>query len=273
MKTFGIDISCWQKGIDFDKIKAEGVNFIIIRAAYSTSADKCFEDFYKKAKARGIGVGAYVYSMAKNKAQAIEEANYLIKILSGKQLEYPVYIDVEDKTQRALSKAAVDEIVTAFCTTMEKAGYYAGFYTNSDWYMNRMNGAKLAQRFTHWRAQWSKSEMKGVDLWQFGGETNYIRSTKVAGQTVDQNYCFKDFPTIIKNAKLNGFGTEVVKPAAQPVKVTATKKTTVTYTVKNGDTLSSIARKYGTTYQQIAKDNNIKNVNLIYAGQKLKITK
>ena len=63
----------------------------------------------------------------------------------------------------------------------------------------------------------------------------------------------------------------VTKPEKKPDPTPAKKEKTVTYTVKKGDTLSSIAKKYGTTYQKIASDNGIKNPNLIYPGQKLKI--
>ena len=72
MQRFGIDISKWQKGFNFDKAKAEGVEFIIVRGAYSNSKDSCFEDFYKSCKDKGIPVGVYHYSMA----QTVQDAKY-----------------------------------------------------------------------------------------------------------------------------------------------------------------------------------------------------
>jgi LysM repeat protein len=114
-------------------------------------------------------------------------------------------------------------------------------------------------------------------MWQFGGETNKIRSNKVAGQVCDQDYCYVDFPAIIKAAGLNGYKKGTVDNGTQTVNgntpVTHTETTTkeTTYTVKRGDTLSGIAAKFGTTYQKLAEINGISNPNFISVGQVLKI--
>ena len=119
MKKFGIDLSKWQKGFNFEKALAEGVEFIILRGAYSTSKDTCFEDFYKKCKAKGIPVGVYHYTMAKTVDEAKKEADAMLKILAGKQFEYPIYLDVEDKTQKALGKDLLTAIIDTYCSTLE----------------------------------------------------------------------------------------------------------------------------------------------------------
>ena len=64
MKTFGIDVSKWQGNFNFKQAKAEGVKFAILRGAYSTDKDKCFESNYKACKSLSIPVGVYLYSMA-----------------------------------------------------------------------------------------------------------------------------------------------------------------------------------------------------------------
>ena len=281
MKTLGIDISVWQKDMNLEVAKNEGVNFTIIRGAYGNKKDTSFESNYSKAKAQGLGVGVYWWTRAVNEAQAKEEAELLIKnCLKGKQFEYPIYIDVEDKLLANLGKDKVDAIITSACKTLEANGYYAGFYLNENWYKNMCNGSKLAKRFTVWLAKWSKSEQTSYPMWQFGGETNYIRSNKIAGMTCDQDYCFVDFPTIIKNAGLNGFGkkTNETKPQTQPettqkpvVSNVSTKNDEIVYVVKKGDTLSKIASKYGTTYQTLASYNGIINPNVINVGQVIKI--
>ena len=79
MQKFGIDLSKWQKGFNFDKAKKDGVEFIILRGAYSTKKDVCFEDFYKKCKKKGIPVGVYHYTMARTVEQAKKEADYFQK--------------------------------------------------------------------------------------------------------------------------------------------------------------------------------------------------
>lgn len=217
MRLFGIDISVWQRDINLSQAKAEGVNFTIIRGAYGNQKDTAFETLYQRAKANGLGVGVYWWTRAVNEAQASEEAQILIdNVLKGKQFEYPIYIDVEDRLLQNLGKAKVDAIITSALTTLEKAGYYAGFYMNRNWYNNYCNGASLSKRFTCWLAQWSSAEVSNFPMWQFGGETNYQRTNKVAGITCDQDYCYVDFPSIIKNGGFNGYGKGTPSPAPQP---------------------------------------------------------
>ena len=221
MRKFGIDISKWQKGFNFDKAIAEGVEFVILRGAYHMSKDTCFEDFYAACKSRKLPVGVYHYSMAKTAAAAKEEAQFLIQnVLKGKTFEYPIYMDVEDKTQLALGKDLLTDIVVAFCDTLEKAGYYTGIYSSARFLAAYTHEEKLA-RFDMWIAHWNtKCSYTGdYGLWQFGGETNYIRSNKIAGVTCDQDYALKDYPAIIKKAGLNGYGKAPAKPAAAKLTV------------------------------------------------------
>lgn len=311
MRKFGIDISIYQKDMNLAQAKNEGVEFAIIRGAYGNKKDTAFENNYNKVKSNGLGVGVYWWTRAVNEAQAKEEAEILIRdCLKGKQFEYPIYIDVEDNLLANLGKDKVDSIIKSALTTLEQNGYYAGFYMNRNWFNNMCHGSELAKRFSCWLAQWTSKEITDFPMWQFGGETNYIRSNKIAGQTCDQDYCYVDFPSIIKNAGFNGYsGGSTPTPAPQPVKKSneeiadeviagkwgngeerkrrlteagydynavqaivnqkVSKPSYKTYTVKKGDTLSGIAKKFGTTYQKIAKDNGIANPNKIFVGQKL----
>ena len=209
MQKFGIDISAWQRGFDFDKAIAEGVEFVILRAAYSTGKDTQFETFYKKCKERNIPVGAYHYSMAKTVADARAEAEFMIKTLAGKQFEYPIYLDVEDKTQQVLGKDTLTAIIQVYCDTLEKAGYYVGIYSTYA-YLNSYTHIDRLDKYDKWIAQWTSkcTSKKPFGMWQFGGETNKIRTNKVAGVTCDQDYCYKDYPSIMRNAGLNGFGKQ-----------------------------------------------------------------
>ena len=68
-----------------------------------------------------------------------------------------------------------------------------------------MNGEVLSKTYPAWIASWSKTPPVEVPMWQFGGETNAIRTNKVAGVTCDQNYCYVDYPTIIKENGLNNY--------------------------------------------------------------------
>ena len=98
-KTFkGIDVSQYQQNIDFKKVKASGVDFVIIRAGfgkYANQKDPYFESHYKAAKAAGLKVGAYWYSYAATVAEAKAEAQTCINAIKGKTFEYPIYFDLE----------------------------------------------------------------------------------------------------------------------------------------------------------------------------------
>ena len=116
----GIDVSVWQgPNIDFKKVKAAGKNFVIIRAGIGTSVDKYFESNYKKAKAAGMNVGVYWYAKALTEKASLEEAQHALKAISGKQLEYPVYYDIEQKEILAKGKTHCSAIATKFCSYME----------------------------------------------------------------------------------------------------------------------------------------------------------
>lgn len=214
MKKFGIDISKWQKDIDFDKLKSEGVQFVILRGVYSKSKDICFDEFYKKCKSRNIPVGAYHYSMAKTINQAKEEASVMLDALKGKKLEYPIWLDVEDKTQQSLGKDMLTNIIKTYCEILENSGYYVGIYSTY-YYLNRFtNITELSKKYDMWIAQWSSKNTCPIDytMWQFGGEINKLRNVKVADVRCDQDYVYKNYPQLMINKGLNGFKkTEVTK--------------------------------------------------------------
>ena len=236
MKKFGIDISKWQKGFNFNKAKAEGVEFAILRGAYHMTKDTCFEGFYKACKARNIPVGVYHYSMAKTVEDAKAEACFLLeKVLKGKQFEYPIYMDVEDKTQTALDDDLLTDIIVAFCETLENAGYYVGIYSTANLLKTETNEGRLTP-YDKWIAHWSKGCTYTGDygMWQFGGETNLIRSNKVAGVVCDQDYAMKDYPTIIKQAGLNGYSAKT--PSQKKTAATVTTEPAQSYSKSKAGT-------------------------------------
>lgn len=286
-KVFGCDLSVYQKGINLSKAKSEGINFAILRAGYtgygdgiSKAKDTEFEIHYRNAKNNGLGVGAYWFSRATTYENGKAEAEYMYEnCLKGKQFEYPIYIDVEDGYYQAkTSKTDIANAIKGFCEYLENKGYYVGIYANVDWFRNRIDTESL-NKYDKWVASWGVEKPIYPDggMWQFGGETNKIRTNKIANMVCDQNYSFKDYPTIIKNAGLNGFSKGTTNNTTTTPKV-ENKPTTsqnangyTTYTVKSGDTLSGIAEKYGTTYQTLANYNGISNPHMIYEGQVIKI--
>lgn len=227
-KTFGIDISYWQKGMNLATAKKEGVEFAIIRGAYSGSfnralaKDSNFETHYENAKENGLGVGVYFFSRACSYEEGKKEAEYLYtNCLKGKVFEYPIYIDVEDCTyQVRAGKEAVTSAIKGFCETLEAKGYYVGVYANIDWINNYMNYGELKDKYDFWIAAWNSTQPNTskykYGMWQFGGETNKIRKNIVAGYVCDQNYSFKNYPSIMKENGLNGYSKETGQPDKKP---------------------------------------------------------
>lgn len=206
MQLFGIDISHWQGDFNFEQAVAEGVQFVILKLGEKSSKDKKFDEYYNKCKKLGLPVGCYYFGNALTVESAEWEAGCFLTMLKDYKFEMPVYYDVEAGMLNTTDEN-LHNVVTAFCTRVEERGYFTGIYA-SESVFKRINDS----HFTHWVAKWSTKEPTiAHPLWQFGGETNKIRTNKVAGVTCDQDYCYVDFPTIIKNAGLNNFKKEVVE--------------------------------------------------------------
>ena len=214
-KIFGIDISEFQNKINLKKAKAEGVKFVMIRAGFTGSSngiskavDSCYEKHYKNAKKYGLEVGAYWFSRATSYEQGKNEAKFMYEnCLKNKTFEYPIAIDVEDSVYQAkVSKKRVTDAIRGFCEYLKNKGYYPIIYANSYWFKNRIDLSKL-KSYDKWVANWGKSNPVSPKhgIWQFGGSTNLIRSNKIAGLVVDQDYAYKDYPSLIKEKGLNGF--------------------------------------------------------------------
>jgi GH25 family lysozyme M1 (1,4-beta-N-acetylmuramidase) len=250
----GIDVSAHNGKIDFNKVKAAGIEFVIIRAGYGktiSQKDKNFETNYKAAKAAGLKVGVYWYSYAMSSAEAAQEAAVCLQAIKGKQFEMPIYFDIEEQKQFDKGRAFCSDLVKTFCNALEKAGYFAGFYTGRYAITHYFSG-DVVMRYALWLAEWGKKvNYSGTyGMWQYSstGKVNGISGN------VDMDTSYMDYPAIIKRKGLNGFGLKDTKPTEQ------------TYTVQDGDTLSGIAKKCNITVDDLAKKNS-----LIKSGQVLKL--
>lgn len=212
MRAFGIDVSRWQGEFDFAKAKAEGVTFVIIKGGGGDEGlyvDGQFERNYAKAKAQGLHVGCYWFSKALTVQQAKEEAAFFFsRCCNGKQFDLPVYIDVEHKSMLALDRKKLTDVILAWLTYMESFGMEPGVYSFLNGFRQYMDDARLGDT-PRWVASWSKTcSYQPLGIWQFGGETNLIRSNKIAGVVCDQDYMLVDYPAQIKAAGKNGFTKE-----------------------------------------------------------------
>lgn len=243
----GIDISYWQnpKLISYDLL-SKNIDFAILRVGYTSigdgktlNQDTAFETHYKELTNRGIPVGAYWYSCANTKAKGIAEANKCLEIIKGKKFGYPIYIDVEDITnQQKAGKSNLTEAVIGFCETIEAAGYYVGIYTTEFWLNNYMYEEKL-RPYDKWIALWSNNKPGyKCGVWQ---RSSKGRLPGYKGD-LDLNIAYRDYPSIIAKAGLNGFGknkkveVESAKKPPEPLKPIKTLKPiqTVAQEVING---------------------------------------
>lgn len=148
----GIDVSNHQGVINWDKVKAAGIDFAILRAGYGKgTVDAQFNTNYLACKRLGIPVGVYWYSYASNAQQALEEAKGLEAILTGKQIDLPIFYDLEES---CTVKNAV-EIADTFCSYMENKRYYVGIYASKAYFNAHL--PRATSRWCGWVAQWANA--------------------------------------------------------------------------------------------------------------------
>ena len=310
--AYGVDVSRWQKGFDLNYAIAEGFNYAIIKAGGADAGfykDSQFENFYQQALNDKMYIGAYYFGQAFSVEDAVREANYFISYLKGKRIVH-VYYDVEGKMLNQGYQHLTD-IITAFCQTMITAGYACGIYTSESHFNSRFNDNAVAV-FPHWVAKYSKNppvlkSIAPIEIWQFGGSTNYVRSPKIHGTTVDQdqiNIQWVDSGSIpeitevtipepisksvdqvaievlaglwgngiIRKAKLTsaGYNYKEIQDKVNEIVASRSEKRK-THIVAKGETLSGIAKRYGTTYKKLAEINGIPKPYTIYPNQEIYI--
>lgn len=236
----GIDVSQWQGNIDWKNVNT---GFCIIRAGYGrviSQKDPKFEEYYNGCKSKGIPCGVYWYSYAKTPAEAAIEADVCLQVIKGKQFEYPIYFDVEEQSLFNTGRANTSAVIRAFLSKVESAGYYVGLYMSAS-PLNTYVENDIKTRYAIWVAHYgvSKPSYSGAyGIWQKSGTG---RVNGINGD-VDLDESYVDYPTVIKNAGLNGFPKPATKPA------TTTNNTT-------------------TTAQPVTKDVEIKIGNDVYVGK------
>ena len=166
-----IDVSYWQgSDVNFNKVKASGIDVVIIRAGFGNSSsqyDKYFNTNYQKAKAAGLKIGAYWYSYASGVSDAQREAAACLEVIRGKSFDLPIYYDLEESSIASLGYGTCTNIATAFCDAIKQGGYRAGVYANANWFSNYLNYSALSAKYSIWLAQWSTYHTISCDIWQY----------------------------------------------------------------------------------------------------------
>ena len=196
----GIDISAWNGKINWKTVADYGMGFAILRITEKgNKVDSTFEANYKGCIDNKIPVGVYKYSYATNVSEIQTEANVVIKTMKNRKLDYPVFLDIEDKCQENLSKDLMMKMIDAFKTIIVKAGYKFGIYCGYYWYQTKLpEGAK---KYDIWAARYPSNDTgdlqerlripasTGVIGWQYSSKATLPGiSTKV-----DRNVFYKDY--------------------------------------------------------------------------------
>lgn len=185
--SLGIDVSKWNKEIDWHAVKEDGVEFAIIRCGYRGSKtgylveDPYFKQNLQGAKAAGLKVGLYFFTQAVNTKEAVEEASMAVALLGDETLDYPIYIDVEGAgglgRADGLDPVMRTAICDAFCKTIENAGLEGGIYSSRNWYYHNIHVEEL-QDYHIWLAEYRETPLYtgSYEMWQYtsSGSVNGI---------------------------------------------------------------------------------------------------
>lgn len=200
MQKFGIDISKWQGDYNLAQAKDEGVEYVIIKIGGADDGYYVDSQFYNnvnESKAINMPIGGYYFGNAYTVEQAKIEAKHCLNLVKGLSFDYPIFYDVEGKMLSAGYN--LTDIVMTFMEEISNAGRKVGLYM-SESHMNRyieISAVKNAGYYL-WVARHSDTSPRlkdniTYDIWQFGGDDNYIRDNTVAGVVVDQDYCYTCF--------------------------------------------------------------------------------
>ncbi len=273
----GIDISRYQGTVDFDRVAADGIDIVYMRAGEGNDyIDPEYERNYQQAREAGLKSGAYLYVTATTVDEGREQAKFFASLLQGKEFACRPVMDFENL--RGLNRQTANDIALAFLQTLEEeTGVTPAIYTGA-YKVEAVWDADLAA-YPLWIAEYGAEEPKTTGAWKEWSGFQYTDKGQVDG--IDGDVDLDRFrPGIL----LNG-GEPTLEPTASPKpsitpKPTTTPKptatpgqcpTTIPYIVQRGDTLSRIADSLETTVAELAALNHLKNPDRIYVGQRLLI--
>lgn len=207
----GIDVSHHQGKIDWEKVKASGIDFAVIRCGFGMDEEKQDDIFWQtnvsECERLNIPYGVYLYSYADTTAKARSEADHVIRLIQGRNLTYPIYYDLEDKTLQNLSSAKLGQITEAFMGRLKETGYSnVGVYSSKNWWSEKLTSS-VFNKYPKWVAQYNSicTYTGNYQMWQCTqtGKVNGINGY------VDLNFQIQSIPA--KSLKLNKTSLSVKK--------------------------------------------------------------
>ena len=160
MEKLGIDVSHYQKDINWLEVAKAGKDFAILKAMYEAQShrkDEYFEANYKGAGNNGIARGVYIFIASASIADPHGDANALLRHLADRKLEYGIWLDFEADVLARQGKQKIEELAYIYGNAFRSAGYYTGIYCNKDWY-GRLISDKLKHDFDFWIARYPKND-------------------------------------------------------------------------------------------------------------------
>ena len=229
--SHGIDVSQWQKTIDWQKVKAAGIDYAFIRVGYrgygdagtlsEGTKDINFDTNMQNAIAAGVNVGVYIFSQAITTTEAIEEANYILQHIGSYGITLPLVMDYEYASDDAkggrikkanLSKEAATEVCMAFCNQIAGAGYTPMVYANASMLNDQLNPQVFTDAgYRIWLANYTtNTSYAGIfDFWQ------YASDGKVDGISgnVDMNFYYaQEGDNFIPNITATPIRNTIISP-------------------------------------------------------------
>lgn len=256
----GIDVSQWQGAIDFNAVKNENIQIVYIKASEGTGyVDPYFRKNYEGAKENNLNIGFYHYLTARTENEAILEAEHFTNVISGTTPECKLAMDFESFGN--LTNEEINNISFAFLRKVQELTNREMVIYSDTYNARNVFSYELASEYPLWVAEYGVEVPQDNGKWSSWIGFQYTDEGRINGINtyVDRN----KFTEQIFNSS-----SEKI-PERNEVQTGENAGDTFIYTVRKGDTLGAIARKYGTTVNELVALNNIQNPNLIYVGQKI----
>lgn len=242
-KVVGIDVSMHNKTVDFNKVKADGIDFVYVRVGYtgytkkklSLNYDPYYQENITNALAAGLQVGVYWYSQALNEEEALQEANMLLNVIGSYNITLPVVYDYEfagvgddGRLDSAnLSKAQMTANSLAFLNRVSQMGYTPCLYANYSFLKNRVNASQISSVAKIWLAHYNTSTDYAGDYeyWQY---TSDGRVNGISGR-VDMNVWYQGAQPAVPTVPVTPNVTQPTAKKVTGVKLKAKTNTTLTF--------------------------------------------